>query len=136
MKRVRTNVQNGWLRRSGWMGRWLTVYLHRYGGVKEATGRFHNHPWRLAISVVIKGGYEDDVLVDVKERRAFSLHLYRKWRQHRILGVEKGTTTLFVGICRIQRRGRSYTEKTRYGYAHYSELRDVPSARTSWETVS
>ena len=44
---VSTRIQKGYLRRIGIRGRWLTAYIHRYGGRQESSERFHQHPWRV-----------------------------------------------------------------------------------------
>ena len=133
MKRVKTNIQDGWLLRNGFMGRWLTVYSHTFSGADEVSERFHAHPWLLTISVVLRGGYCERLSVPggfdkVKFRNAFNIHWYRSGVKHRIETMKPGTRTLFFGFGRTQKMAPYATEETPYGYAHYSECRDVPIA--------
>ena len=54
MRMIDVRIQGSWLRRRGVRGRWITVYLHRYGG-SESTERMHSHPWVLAFGIVLRG---------------------------------------------------------------------------------
>ena len=128
------DIQDGFLRRSGWMGRLLTAYLHRYSGASETSGRPHNHPWRIVTSIIVKGGYLDEVDGLPIQRNAFSMHCYRNSQNHRILSIEPNTLTFFIGLFRVQHTGPCYSEATPFGAAHYTELRsvniaDVPDSR-------
>ena len=42
MRAIDVRIQGRWLRRRGLRGRWITVYVHRYGG-QESTERLHSH---------------------------------------------------------------------------------------------
>ena len=136
MKRVKVDIQDGFLKRSGWMGRWLTVYRHRYSGAKEVSGREHCHPWKLVISVVLSGGYDEVVNGKTKTRLAPSAHIYRAGDWHRLMAVAPGTLTLFIGLRRVQEVSPCYNETTRYGAAHYSEIRDVESSSVPSERAA
>ena len=126
-KRVDVDIQEGFLRRAGWMGRWVTAYRHRYSGAAEKSGRDHNHPWALAVSIVLTGGYSEWVNCEPKTRKAFSVHWYKNSDHHRLGRVSPGTLTVFVGLCRKQSVGPCYRTMTPYGAAHYSEMGDVRS---------
>ena len=123
--KVSVDIQDGFLRRTGWLGRWLTIYRHRYSGSREVSGRDHNHPWRLAIAIVLSGGYDEMVNGKWKTRLAPSIHWYKNSDYHRLSSIAPNTLTLFIGLCRKQRRRACYDEMTPYGAAHYTELRSV-----------
>lgn len=127
MDRVNVNIQEGWMMRSGWRGRLVTIYRHVYSGAAEKSGREHNHPWKLAVSLVVRGGYDEILNGNDKQRRAFSIHWYRNSDHHRLVSVQGGTVTFFLGLCRAQEAAPCYSEITRHGAAHYSELRSVAS---------
>ena len=129
MKYIDVDIQ-GFMRRRGFRGRWVTVYWHTYSGHMEKTERYHSHPWRRAISIILKGGFMDDRICyagkDKFCRKAPSLSTYSWMDQHRIMWAEAGTVSLFIGINRNPFPSKNATEKTKEGYCHYSELRDVP----------
>ena len=131
MKRVRCDIQDGFLKRSGWLGRWITIYVHRYSGAKEVSGRSHNHPWRLAIAVVLSGGYDEIVDGEERTRLSPSIHWYKNSDQHRLSAIAPGTLTLFIGLFRKQKAAPCYDRMTRYGAAHYTELESVRSKDVS-----
>ena len=128
MVKVDVNIQEGWMIRKGWRGRYLTAYRHDYNGTDEKSGREHNHPWALTISIILRGGYSELVNGVLKHRTRFTVHCYRNADHHKIVSVKPGTRSLFLGLCRVQTIGRCYSELTPYGAAHYSELRSVASA--------
>ena len=128
MKRVDVDIQDGFMSRKGWMGRFVTVYWHAYGGRKEETERFHTHPWKLAVSVVVRGKYDEVANGSVRRRKALSIRCYGKGDMHRIQWAEPGTKSIFLGLLRLRIPDRHYTETTKYGAAHYSELRSVSAA--------
>ena len=114
-------IQHGFMRRRGIRGRWLTIYLHRYGGKAEATERFHSHPWRLAIGVQLRGVMDEDRQGQWwRPRAAPSIAFYRQSDRHRVRSATGWT--LFVGLLRTQRRMENATCCTKHGWAHYSEL--------------
>lgn len=121
---IDADIQDGFLRRRGWRGRWLTIYHHRYSGEKEKTMRFHRHPWKWSISIVLRG-YLADLVYGKGEhplfREAGDIQLYRSDDMHRLESTGYNTHTLFIGICRQQKHGRNATVKYREGYGHYSE---------------
>ena len=123
VKTIDVTVQGSWLHRRGLRGRWLTVYVHRYGG-QESTERLHSHPWALAFGVVLKGrllevrGTDDS---SPRWRRLLSIGVYGRKTLHRI---EQGdATTVFVGLCRTQARiERAAEVGTAEGFCHYTEI--------------
>ncbi len=58
MKKLYLSIQGGWLTRVGHRGRFLTVYRYWYWG-GENTERFHSHPWRFSVGVVLRGWIEE-----------------------------------------------------------------------------
>lgn len=123
MKAVDVMIQGSWLRRRGVRGRWITVYVHQYGG-RESTERLHSHPWAVAFGVVLRGrlievlGTED---CTPRRRGLLSLAMYRRETRHRI---EQGdAVTVFVGILRTQTPIEGAAEiRTAEGYCHYTEI--------------
>ena len=123
MTYIVSNIQDGYLLRKGWRGRWLTCYYHQYNGNSERTERFHSHPWKLAISFVLKGRFVDAIeLRSMDDRGRFSFAFYTKSMRHRLLHIEPGTKSLFFGFFRTQESIPSADVKCREGYCHYSEI--------------
>ena len=129
MRRIDNIIQNGFMRRRGFRGRWLTIYLHRYGGKAESTERFHAHPWRWAFGLVLSGRLVEDTgalgLSRRAVRRPLSLAKYRNLPgrsvdHHRVVSADG--LTLFVGFLRHQDKCAGATAFTREGWAHYTEL--------------
>ena len=123
MRAVDLRIQGAWLRRRGLRGRWITVYVHRYGG-EESTERLHSHPWVAAFGVVLSGTLVETMGTEGSppRRRGFlSVGVYRRDTLHR---VEDGdAVTLFVGLLRAQRRiERAAEVRTAEGYCHYTEI--------------
>ena len=110
------------LHRKGFRGRWLTVYLHRYTGRLEETKRFHCHPWSLAISIVLKGGFMEFIPTQTRSihRKAWSIDFYNRDYEHRVW-CGKGLS-LFIGLNRIQHRDTNAESLTKEGGAHYTEI--------------
>ena len=80
MRAIDARIQGRWLRRRGLRGRWITVYVHRYGG-QESTERLHSHPWAVAFEVVLRGRLLEVVGVqgNSPRRRGFlSVGMYRR----------------------------------------------------------
>lgn len=131
MRAIDLRIQGSWLRRRGLRGRWITVYVHRYGG-KEGTERPHSHPWAVAFGVVLTGRLLEVVGFDEScpRRRGFlSIGMYRRQTLHR---VEDGdAVTLFVGLMRTQTPiERAAEVRTPEGYCHYTEIMpDEPGFR-------
>ena len=123
MKMIDVKIQDTWLRRRGLRGRWVTVYLHRYGG-REGTERMHSHPWVLAFGVVVSGRLMEVVGTEgsAPRRRGFlSVGVYRKQTRHRI--EDGDAVTVFVGLHRTQVRIERAAEiRTAEGYCHYTEI--------------
>ena len=123
MKAINLRIQGSWLHRRGIRGRWVTVYLHRYGG-QESTERLHSHPWMLAFGVVLRGTLLEFVAAEgsASRRRGFlSLGIYRRSTRHRI--EDGDAVTLFVGLLRTQARiERAAEVRTAEGYCHYTEI--------------
>ena len=83
----------------------VTFYLHRF--VRSDSERnLHNHPWGWGHSLVLRGGYDEEVLTDlvphVNEAGGLvEIRTVRFWNRingnyfHRIVGVAPGTWTLF-----------------------------------------
>ena len=136
MRAINVRIQGSWLRRRGLRGRWITVYVHRYGG-KESTERLHSHPWAVAFGVVLRGSLLEVVGLEESSprRRGFlSVGMYRRGTLHR---VEDGdAVTLFVGLLRTQTRiERAAEVRTPEGYCHYTEiLPDEPGFRPGFVT--
>ena len=131
MRAIDVRIQGSWLHRRGLRGRWITVYVHRYGG-KESTERPHSHPWAVAFGVVLRGRLLEVVGLEesFSRRRGFlSVGMYRRRTLHR---VEDGdAVTLFVGLMRTQTRiERAAEVRTAEGYCHYTEIMpDEPGSR-------
>ena len=123
MRMIDVRIQGSWLRRRGVRGRWITVYLHRYGG-SESTERMHSHPWVLAFGIVLRGRLLEFVGADgsTPRRRGFlSVGMYRQRTMHRI--EDGDALTVFVGLLRTQARiERAAEVSTAEGYCHYTEI--------------
>ena len=124
MTYIESKIQDGYMTRRGWRGRWLTVYRHDYGGKPEKSERFHVHPWRWAISIVVKGFIHDSILSETgsRGRYPYSISVYRQSTSHRIIEADKKTVTLFIGIFRTQEPTHNADVKVKEGYCHYTEL--------------
>ena len=141
MTYIKNKIQDGYLLRKGWRGRFLTVYSHTYGKNPEKTGRSHKHPWWLAISVVWRGSLHDIIVgedwniddrsvtpwEEHRERagRWFwpSITFYTRTTEHRVgIHTEPGTQSVFIGLFRIQDPAPNATVCTSEGFAHYTEL--------------
>ena len=123
MRIIDVRIQRSWLRRRGLRGRWITVYVHRYGG-QESTERLHSHPWVLAFGVVLRGKLLEVVGAEGSSprRRGFlSVGMYRRGMLHRI--EDGDAVTVFVGLLRTQARiVRAAEVHTAEGYCHYTEI--------------
>lgn len=83
----------------------LTAYLHRFVR-DDAEEEVHNHPWRLAGSLVICGQYQEERLEAFSawcRRDPLIRYVTIRWgnligqnRFHRIVGVRPETWTLFL----------------------------------------
>ena len=104
MRAIDVRIQGSWLRRRGLRGRWITVYVHRYGG-QESTERLHSRPWVVAFGVVLRGrllevgGAEGS---SPRRRDFLSLGMYQRGTLHRI--EDGDAVTVFVGLLRTQAR--------------------------------
>lgn len=135
---IDVDIQDGFLRRRGWRGKWLTVYWHRYGGMRERSERFHCHPWRFAVSVVFGGWLDDELLIysteycqqaESRMRGPLSVSFYGSRDRHRIAASRSGTRTLFLGFGRRQSAGENATEEFPEGFGHYTERSGKVGAR-------
>jgi len=131
MRAVDVRIQGSWLHRRGLRGRWITVYVHRYGG-QEGTERLHSHPWVLAFGVVLSGRLLEVVGTEGWEprRRGFlSVGMYWRSTLHRI--EDGDALTVFIGFLRTQNRIEQAAEvRTAEGYCHYTEIMpDEPGFR-------
>ena len=116
------NHKTKFLHRKGFRGRWLSAYLHRYTGELEETRRFHAHPWTLALSIILKGGFFEfrpNKSLGI-QRQGGSFDWYTKNYYHRVM-CGRGMS-LFIGFNRSQISCPNATVKVKEGYAHYSEL--------------
>ena len=123
MRAIDVRIQGSWLHRRGLRGRWITLYVHRYGG-KESTERLHSHPWAVAFGVVLSGRLLEVVGLEESRsrRRGFlSIGMYRRQTLHRVEGGD--AVTVFVGLMRTQTRIEQSAEvRTAEGYCHYTEI--------------
>ena len=123
MKSIDVRIQGSWLHRRGLRGRWVTVYVHRYGG-QESTERLHSHPWALAFGIVLRGRLLEVVGTDgsaARRRGLLSVGMYRRGTRHRI--EDGDALTVFVGLLRTQARiERAAEVRTAEGYCHYTEI--------------
>ena len=104
MRAVDVRIQGSWLHRRGLRGRWITVYVHRYGG-QESTERLHSHPWVMAFGVVLSGRLLEVVGTEgrpPRRRGSLSVGMYRRSTLHRI--EDGDALTVFIGILRTQNR--------------------------------
>ena len=111
----------GMMRRRGWRGRWLTIYLHKYAG-DDKVERMHSHPWRIAFGIVLRGFLIERRSDVGRVRREFlSMACYTRKTRHLI---ERGNAiTLFVGLLRTQKLIEKDAEvRTKEGYCHYTEV--------------
>ena len=119
------------LYRRGFRGRYITFYWHTYNGEVEPTERLHKHPFRLAISIQLKGwlrehrvwngiGVVDGVFQRLFTRFAPSIQIYGFTDEHRIMQGEG--RTFFIGLFRTQVASPNATIPVPEGYAHYTEL--------------
>ena len=123
MRAVDIMIQGSWLRRRGLRGRWITIYVHQYGG-RESTERLHSHPWAVVFGVVLRRR-----LIEVlgtencapRRRGLLSLAMYRRETRHRI--EEGDAITVFVGVPRTQTPIERAAEiRTAEVHCHYTEI--------------
>ncbi len=131
MRAIDVRIQGSWLCRRGLRGRWITVYLHRYGG-EESTERLHSHPWAVAFGIVLKSRLLEVVGTEEsspRQRGFLSVGMYRRQTRHQI--AQGDAVTVFVGLFRTQVRIKQAAEvRTAEGYCHYSEIMpDEPGFR-------
>ncbi len=134
------------------VGRWrgVTFYLHRY--VSSDNERFlHNHPWTWSRSIVLSGGYDEEVVTDLAiESQSGCLTMDRRinwWNRidgnhfHRIANAAPGTWTLFFHSERAQLIRGCMTFEKGWGFLEPALLPDGrrvvaykphPSAHTTW----
>ena len=134
MKAIDLRIQGSWLHRRGLRGRWVTAYIHRYGG-QESTERLHSHPWVVALGIVLRGRLLEVVGAEgsYPRRRGFlSLGVYLRETLHRI--EDGDAVTVFVGLLRSQVRiERAAEVRTAEGYCHYTEIMpDEPGFRSDF----
>ena len=122
MRRVDVRVQGDHLHRKGWRGRFLTMYAHRYGSLPEQTERLHVHPWRMAVSFVLRGRLVEQAGLGYDVRGPVSIRFYNAGYSHRVVYASPGTRSLFIGLMRRQTPGPNATERVREGYAHRTEI--------------
>ena len=131
MRSLDLSLQQGWMRRAGVRGRWVTAYLHRYAGKTESTERLHTHPWRLCLGIVLRGWLEEAVGEgEINVRRFLSVRFYTASTRHRV--ARGRATTLFIGLGRKQVRGPAdgHWNRVGEGLCHYTELAsDEPGFR-------
>ena len=136
MTYIESKIQDGYMTRRGWRGRWITIYRHDYGGKPEKSERFHIHPWKWSISIVIRGRLTDEINMTTKQvpscwnpvtynRLPKSIKVYHRRHEHRILSVGKNTMTIFIGLFRHKRSTRNADVKVKEGYCHYTELGEM-----------
>lgn len=78
-------------------GSWpVRAFIHKI--FRRDPDPVHNHPWRWAISVVLRGFYVEILNGERKRRFAPSIHFYTHNDFHRIVGVDpvRGCWTLFI----------------------------------------
>ncbi len=105
MPRLIWNVairDEGYLRRWGYKGKWVTIYVHRYAG-GDTGEQMHNHPWQWWASWVLRGRLTEQRLVwehlhvtVIRDRWSWTGRLPGS-AYHRIDAAAMGTLTLFVG---------------------------------------
>ena len=124
MQFIKTHIQGEYLYRVGFRGRWVTLYLHRYGGAQEKSERFHQHPWRWAISLLLRGWFDDEREEEnvIFRRWSPSLTVYPRGMRHRVRNAREGVISLFIGIDRTQWEMDGAMVKCLEGYCHYTEL--------------
>lgn len=74
----------------------FSVYLHRIHQ-PDADEALHNHPWEWAVSVVLRGGYLEELPTGERvPRNEGSIRVLRSSDYHRIAEVQPDTWTLFL----------------------------------------
>lgn len=124
MRWINNKIQGDFMHRRGLRGRWITIYLHKYGGKPEETERYHSHPWRWTFGLLLWGWMQEARGgLGAKLRRAPSIAAYHRSDEHRVIAA-KGWS-LFVGIGRSQEGHRCYgchLMDTFSSFGHYTEL--------------
>lgn len=77
------------------------LYLHHFHRSDDA-GDLHSHPWRWAVSLILRGGYAEEFIecgprgqIQVRWREAGQLNLIRPTTYHRVDLHRGDTWTLF-----------------------------------------
>lgn len=81
----------------------ITFFLHRFDG-SDGERNVHDHPWAWAKSFILKGGYEEELLIGFDINKGWiSKKINRRWYNnikpntfHRISKTIPGTYTLFI----------------------------------------
>lgn len=107
--------------------RWVDVNHHRLHR-PDAERDPHDHPWVIAVSVILSGWYAEELydeqgkLIDTRVLRAGDVNVITHRTLHRIAEVAPGgaTTSLFLGFGRVRKWGfvdrdtGDWTEFSRY----------------------
>lgn len=109
------------------------VYLHRFVS-GDSERQLHNHPWS-PLSVVLAGGYTEDVVTDLSADGPLFVSCRVRWwnripanKFHRITGPRPGTWTLFIHGERIPGKG--------WGFLRGREFVPHPSASDGWHLTA
>ena len=121
MRKISVSIQDGWLLRKGFRGKWITAYHHTYAG-SESTERYHSHPWLLSFGFVLSGHMDEQFPGNKpKKRWRGSFRCYGRKTEHRV--VRAYAKSVFVGLFRTQKPiDRAAECHTPEGYCHYTEL--------------
>lgn len=80
------------------------LYLHHIH-VPDADRSLHNHPWRLSLSLILRGGYIEFRRSGTRTYVPGNINVIRDTDYHRVAFVLPHTWTLFLAIGRHQTWG-------------------------------
>ena len=133
MEYIDTKIQDGYLHRRGIRGRFITAYLQRLP--VENQKRQNDIIAILGIKLFLLF-YGEVLLMNIRYALGLekcllptAIAIYNKETIHRIRNIQPGTISLFIGWKRSQNYSKNATEKTKEGYAHYTEISGNIKAR-------
>jgi hypothetical protein len=117
--------------------KYLGLYIHHFH-TEDGDRAQHSHPWFLAWTCILAGGYKEEVLryldarspsAQVKYRKAGSINFIPFWRFHRIASITPDTWTLLLRFKKVQNWG--FMDRESEGVLFYEYWKQWTNKRDS-----